>query len=837
MRPHGLCTALATLLLAAVAQASAPGAVNVAAVSPISSGLIPRFLETVAQLKPESFHDFVHHLTSFQQRTKVVFSNPVFASKGKTLEGKPRPNPYDKHNPIFTHHALPNETHAALEASLARSFLFRGRTDFALLRYAFASGVGNDVLEKMEAAWEKREGESGVEENKMKTCESWVDVGGKKVCNFDELWKLLGRKQQIERTPLKIEGETLELYDFDHLLPTVRDESLPLVVLYAAPTDEAFPPLYEGLYALAKPKYGKPRVQFAIRWKLDSEAPETHWYPDFAAEATVKSGLEIAEVKDVADFSARAIAYIKQASSAKDRLNALVDVSTSLPTVASEIANTSPLSTETLSSLEEQLLINGVSFDPSTLSAKDLLSLLQRDITYFETFAKSHSGLFPEGTKEIFVNSAVAIEEPRKTASSLAIPTIDHPLQFVDLSEAYKNLTGYFSRASYIEGVAEGNGEVDPPAVATVHVVTDLDSDAGLALVKNALMFLAHVGEVRLGFVHNPSSTSPAPHRFAFSHLVAKLINNEEWSEVYADELTTFLNLNASPENPPKRSLDDSWTQENPITPFVEKGAEKEDEEVSEKYWKDAKRFVERIGVKKGTSAVLLNGRLIHLESDEFATGSFHALLQYELKRRIRPVVAAAQPVLSDRLKADRKLQADLYSMASSAIASMGVERKVLTAEQVKGLPSFSTGTANRTTLTITAVLDPLSPFGRAIAPLLEQLSALPLTHLKVYLKPSTLSSVDLTTLSGRAFAVRTQFDNFAQEVKPVVNLACGLPAGVVLENVRATLPGGEELAGPGGPGGETVKVEKEGQVKEIVFAKVEVKGAKKAEGHVRDEL
>lgn len=142
-------------------------------------------------------------------------------------------------------------------------------------------------------------------------------------------------------------------------------------------------------------------------------------------------------------------------------------------------------------------------------------------------------------------------------------------------------------------------------------------------------------------------------------------------------------------------------------------------------------------------------------------------------------------------------------------------------------------GTPDRSVLTLTAILDPLSPFARSAAPVLQQLSSLPLTHIKIYLISTKLSSVDLPTLSGRVFRTRTKFEADRSDVQPAVRFA--LPVGAVVD-VKATR-GGEELAGPGGQGGETVKVE-EG-VKKVVFAKVEVVSAKqqKKEGHARDEL
>lgn len=78
---------------------------------------------------------------------------------------------------------------------------------------------------------------------------------------------------------------------FDVLLPAKRDTALPFVVLYATPVDEEFPALYDLLSALAQPKFGRSRIQFAVRWKPDTlTAEEPRPIPLFSAKLDVKEG-------------------------------------------------------------------------------------------------------------------------------------------------------------------------------------------------------------------------------------------------------------------------------------------------------------------------------------------------------------------------------------------------------------------------------------------------------------------------------------------------------------------------------------------------------------------
>jgi hypothetical protein len=117
--------------------------------------------------------------------------------------------------------------------------------------------------------------------------------------------------------------------------------------------------------------------------------------------------------------------------------------------------------------------------------------------------------------------------------------------------------------------------------------------------------------EVRLSFIHNPAtSNAPASHAYSFSNVIPALIDTSELPEVYPNELLAYLEFNASPENPPKRSLSDEWTQDNPLTPFVNGGATEAQQATATNFWGNAETFVKNAGLASGASAVVVNGRV-----------------------------------------------------------------------------------------------------------------------------------------------------------------------------------------------------------------------------------
>lgn len=190
----------------------------------------------------------------------------------------------------------------------------------------------------------------------------------------------------------------------------------------------------------------------------------------------------------LADFSARAVSYIR---AAKDKFAALTQVATALPTVASDIlATTARKGLPTTSSVPEQLLINGVPVPLDNLTYSGLLDVLDSERQLIYDVAASTVGLYNEDAAKIIRNAALTIEGPRSSAASLAVPTKERPLKFVNLASAMSKLATAFAKNSYIEGVIENETEeTDPPAKATVHVVTDLNSEKGRQLVRNALKF------------------------------------------------------------------------------------------------------------------------------------------------------------------------------------------------------------------------------------------------------------------------------------------------------------------------------------------------------------
>lgn len=161
-----------------------------------------------------------------------------------------------------------------------------------------------------------------------------------------------------------------------------------------------------------------------------------------------------------------------------------------------------------------------------------------------------------------------------------------------------------------------------------------------------------HTG-IRISFVHNPAEHVAPPHPYHLSSLLYNLISAGTFREVFPAELSAWLTFDIDEEGP-EQPLDEMWTEDNPMTPFVAKGSSKEEQEKAVEFWKATAPFVERAGLKAGGTGIIINGRVVDLRGVFFPANNFRLLYQYELEKRIKPVVESLQSTISGKLKDDR---------------------------------------------------------------------------------------------------------------------------------------------------------------------------------------
>lgn len=140
--------------------------------------------------------------------------NPIFASQSP-----------DAPERLWT-----NETIALLEASLEQiPNLANERGLLESLRIAVANREASVRIEGIRRMWQDRVAEmeahgvatAAVDDDEKadsttlkhpwRSCESWIDVGGKAACSVDEFWSIVGEEQRGETLPILLPPESVPL--------------------------------------------------------------------------------------------------------------------------------------------------------------------------------------------------------------------------------------------------------------------------------------------------------------------------------------------------------------------------------------------------------------------------------------------------------------------------------------------------------------------------------------------------------------------------------------------------------------------------------------------------
>jgi hypothetical protein len=215
------------------------------------------------------------------------------------------------------------------------------------------------------------------------------------------------------------------------------------------------------------------------------------------------------------DISSRAVAYINQSD---NKLSSLSQIASSLPLLSAQLASIDV--PESISSSKNSVEHNNV----VTLNKKQisnsqgidfeaLLDVMRIDGRAINNLA-SITHVDEELARSILLGSKVDLEEPKKDSKGPVMPTVEQPLDFVNLVEATRDVLPLVTKASYIEGgtfhsavlsasirniddslrssraATNEEGEADPPALASIFLVADLETSRGRNQVEQVLRFL-----------------------------------------------------------------------------------------------------------------------------------------------------------------------------------------------------------------------------------------------------------------------------------------------------------------------------------------------------------
>ncbi|KII87653.1 glycosyltransferase family 24 protein [Plicaturopsis crispa FD-325 SS-3] len=354
------------------------------------------------------------------------------------------------------------------------------------------------------------------------------------------------------------------------------------------------------------------------------------------------------------------------------------------------------------------------------------------------------------------------------------------------------NLFDLFSQAKFD---ASPSRFVNPPDSTqiplSIYVVADLDSDEGVALMKEALQSMEPESKTRISFIHNPvNSSATVTDRPHMSWFLSHLISASLLPQTSPSHLLRALGLESivDTHNNPQVVLAKDEGSLDKLTGGV--GLNDIDAAEYASYEKSCRLVARELGLAPGEQALIVNGRIVGpFPAGEFLAEDLQTLETYELQRRAQPVLGALQTVLSPDAIFDRDTFANLVSIASSIVWSAQLpdpsENGLFDTPMRLRTRSYKLLEGNHTALEfgdektaichISVILDPVSEAAQKWSTMIEWLASLPDVFVELHLNPARYKEIPLKRFYRYNLASRLSFDDDGKEI-PAQTVFNGLP-------------------------------------------------------------
>ncbi|KAF8069177.1 glycosyltransferase family 24 protein [Lyophyllum atratum] len=363
------------------------------------------------------------------------------------------------------------------------------------------------------------------------------------------------------------------------------------------------------------------------------------------------------------------------------------------------------------------------------------------------------------------------------------------------------NLPDLFSRTGFhVAPSAFVYPPGSPVIPLSLYVIADLDSEAGLQLVKEALSSITPDSRTRISFIHNPpNDPTGAARRPVTSWWIAHLVKDHLLSKASLEQLLQVLSARVTSDGAqavlPHDELLRTMTGTDNVVDF--------DETRYAEYVKASRLVAREIEIAPGQQALLVNGRVVGpIEAGDFRAADFAALEIYEIRKRAEPVMKALETIAPAASQTDRATYAHLISMASSVIAAIQLpDPSEFSLFQTPQRPrqkqyqlldsnytAFEAGDNTTALYHIAVIMDPLSVTGQKWSSLLQWLSNVPDMFIEVHLNPARHREVPLKNFYRYNLLPSLSFDEDGQEIpaqavfedlptEPIYTLAMDVPS------------------------------------------------------------
>ncbi|EAU89163.2 hypothetical protein CC1G_08570 [Coprinopsis cinerea okayama7 len=378
------------------------------------------------------------------------------------------------------------------------------------------------------------------------------------------------------------------------------------------------------------------------------------------------------------------------------------------------------------------------------------------------------------------------LPKTNKRRNRYIFPTSHKDLKVVNLPDAlHTKAEMSFGAESF---VYPKNAQIQTP-IFTTFIVGDFESEAGLALAREALKLVeSEKSQSRITFVPNPAEWAAVKDESA-NALVSKLVTKKALKAASPSIVAKALNVDISS---PVSSGDDKQvplSSKVAITQLLGSEPGEVDKKEVRRYLKRSRIFAREAGVKPGETAIIINGRVIGpIPVNDFSVSDFEALEEYEAVKRTGPVLGALNAVAGS-LNEDKDKFADAIYLASSIISWTQIpdpsqaglfdappRPRTRNYEQLNDTyTSFEFGDREYALYYLTFLVDPLSPTGQKWAGIMRWLSMSANVYIKVYLNPDTYKEMPVKRFYRSCLEPQILFNFWSREDPAKVQFK-GLP-------------------------------------------------------------
>ncbi|KAF8268079.1 UDP-glucose:Glycoprotein glucosyltransferase-domain-containing protein [Lactarius quietus] len=402
------------------------------------------------------------------------------------------------------------------------------------------------------------------------------------------------------------------------------------------------------------------------------------------------------------------------------------------------------------------------------------------------------------------------------------VPQGNGGVHIINLPDLHKQAGLYVSPATFIYPASE-------QVPLSIYVVADLDTEDGMGFLRDALTF-ADTGTARsrFTFLHNPhrlTSTRDGRHTSLHCSLTLYIRISSR----------SFRITSASGTWPTRRPGSKQYGQtvlsaNSPLDEITGGVALADIDRDDYRRYVEAGRIVAKTaGLAPGVSGLIINGRVVGpIARGEFTAEIYEILQEYELVKRVQPVLSALEDTVPAFASYDRATAADIVSMLSSVVSTLQVEDPsragIFNKGPVSRTQSYKQVDSQYTAFTVgdnttalhrfVAILDPLSEQTQKYTSLFEWLLNIPTVAVEFHLLPLEYSDLPLKRFYRYNLLPSLTFDDTGHElpaqvffrdlpIEPIYTLGLDEPSSWLvrprealydLDNIQLGVLSGDEL-------------------------------------------